>query len=76
MKILQITTALPGWYAEFEVNEEVYSLPIAVWAIVEDDGTARVTSFSPGDSAEMEIPDDYNESFFGWSYKAKNPALP
>jgi len=53
MKILQITAAAPGWYAQFELpmpnkDTTIIHQPIPLWAIVEhDDGTQTVQALTP-----------------------------
>lgn len=73
MRILQITTAAPGWNALYKVEGDEFKspypytpYPVAIWAIVEEDtGEQRVTGYSRNN---FNVPDDELDNFIGWSF--------
>ncbi|WP_313426086.1 hypothetical protein [Stenotrophomonas rhizophila] len=73
-KILSITPALPGWYSVFKDGDGEFVLPVALWALVEDDEDPSLrwpTSFSvsEGDgSSTFTVTDDEDRSFIGHRY--------
>ena len=66
MKVLQISAAQPGWVAQFQSEGNVDSVPVAVWAVVEDEHGQRITGFSETDGCGFFEADDERDGFDGW----------
>lgn len=75
-KVLSITPALPGWYSTFkEADGGTYELPVALWALIEDDENPSLRwpssySVAEGDSAGLLHTDDEDSQFAGYLYRA------
>lgn len=74
-KVLSIVPALPGWFSIFKDDEGGFELPVALWALVEDDDDPALrwpTSYSvaEGDAASMSQADDDDPGFAGYVYRA------
>lgn len=69
-QVLSISAAPPGWWARYRDGDSAISrAPVAVFAVVEEDGIQRVTTFSAiGDSSWNDGPDDGASNFDGIEY--------
>lgn len=68
--IKQITTAQPGWMAEFSSNEGNFSLEVACWALVYDDemDVEFCTSQLVDESSMLSMPDEVEQNYEGVSF--------
>lgn len=65
-KILAITTAQPGWVSVYADSDGPSYLPVALWAIVEDEHGQRTAGISG--AGDVLLPDDQATNFEGWEY--------
>lgn len=68
-KIISITPAPLGWFAAFNEGTDMYLLPIALWALAEDEeGNTYPTSFSASDLDPLDKADHDREDFAGYIF--------
>ena len=78
-KVVSITPALPGWYSTFKDSDgETYELPVALWALIEDDNDPSLRwpssySVAEGDRSGLLHTDDEDSGFAGYLYRAPEP---